>query len=169
MLVGLGHPQVHGGRLPLPGPAGHRVDQRLADAAAAGLPAAQLVGHLDGVGFGAWLPAGPAELELDCVCETDEFGDPGQQRQLRRRGPVQPSPQCGVPHAQVLGRSVDGEALAGQGVAHGGGPPRPAPRPARLLGQRSPSASPRDPTITGLIITGLPKTGTALPPARARS
>jgi hypothetical protein len=42
---------------------------------------AQLVGHLDGVGFGAHgRRQDPAELELDGVREAGEFGDPGQQR-----------------------------------------------------------------------------------------
>jgi hypothetical protein len=36
-LIGLGHPQVHGAGALLDGPAGDRVDERLADAAAAGL------------------------------------------------------------------------------------------------------------------------------------
>jgi DNA polymerase-4 len=46
-LVGLGHPQVHGGGVPVPGPGGHRVDQCLADAVAAGLRADEHGDELD--------------------------------------------------------------------------------------------------------------------------
>jgi len=96
--VGLGHPQVHRGRVPLPGPADHDVDQRLADAAAASLRPDEHGNELDRAGRRLVTAGYPGRLEGADFGGAD-LGDPGEEEATTG----DPLPPVGLAELHLLG------------------------------------------------------------------